>query len=153
MDPATAAAVADVLPGSPRHAVARHGATVPEATASLGGAADDARLLVVDFLSDGSLVGFGDEKDDRAFDARVRKLTHQWCCHVNGTVEHWMTKYARDENRGAIGNGDGTKKSPVDAEGEGRARERERDGEREREREKGAGGLVDVDEKIPGSGA
>ena len=151
MDPATAAAVADVLPGSPRHAVARHGATVPEATASLGGAADDARLLVVDFLSDGSLVGFGDEKDNRAFDARVRKLTHQWCCHVNGTVEHWMTKYARDEKRGAIGDGDGTKKSPVDAEGEGRAREGE--GEREREREKGAGGLVDADEKKPGSGA
>ena len=101
MDPATAAATADVFPGSPRHAVARHGATVPEAIAALGDAADDARLLVVDFLSDGSLVGFGDARDDAAFDARVAALTHEWCCRVNGTVKHPMTTFS------AIGDGDG----------------------------------------------
>ena len=41
----------------------------------------------------GVLGGFGDDEMNRRFHMRVKRITHTWCCYVNGTVDHIMTPY------------------------------------------------------------
>ena len=61
----------------------------------LGGAGEEQGTL--DGSGGGALGGIGDDEMNHAFHMRVKRITHTWCCYVNGTVDHIMTPYTTAE--------------------------------------------------------